>query len=54
MKHVGFPACPKDAVKEIKEIVYTRAGIISKKKGGDSCVRDIIETIISRNNFLKE
>tara|TARA_R110002167_G_scaffold15546_9_gene62005 strand:- start:708 stop:1199 length:492 start_codon:yes stop_codon:yes gene_type:complete len=54
MKHVGLPACPKDAVKEIKEIVYTRAGIISKKKGGDSCVRDIIETIISRNNFLKE
>jgi len=54
MKYVGLPACPKNAVREIKEIVSMRAGIISKKKGGDSCVRDIIEIIISRNDFLKE
>lgn len=39
MKEVGLPTCPKDAVNEIKEI----SKYISDKKGGEGCVRDVIE-----------
>lgn len=39
MKEVGVPTCPKDAVHEIKEI----SKYISDKKGGEGCVRDVIE-----------
>ena len=39
MKAVGFSACPADAAIEIQEI----ADYISDKKGGEGCVRDIIE-----------
>ena len=39
MKRVGVPVCPADASPEIKEIsIY-----VSRKKGGEACVRDIIE-----------
>lgn len=39
MKRVGVAVCPNDAATEIKEIcVY-----ISDKRGGEGCVRDIIE-----------
>ena len=39
MKRVGVAVCPNDAATEIKDIcVY-----ISDKKGGEGCVRDIIE-----------
>ena len=42
MKVVGIPTCPADAAEEIKTIsVY-----ISDKKGGDGCVRDIIEQVL--------
>lgn len=42
MKKVGVPVCPDDAAVEIKEIsVY-----ISDKKGGEGCVRDIIEQVL--------
>lgn len=42
MKLVGFPACPKDAAEEIKQIsLYT-----SFQKGGEGCVRDIIEQVL--------
>ncbi len=42
MKKVGVPVCPADAAEEIKEIsVY-----ISDKKGGEGCVRDIIEQVL--------
>ena len=42
MKKVGVPVCPADAVEEIKNIsVY-----ISDKKGGEGCVRDIIEQVL--------
>ena len=38
----GIPCCPKDAAQEIKELcVY-----ISDKKGGDGCVRDVIEQVM--------
>lgn len=39
MKKVGLACCPKDAVPEIKSI----SNYISPFKGGDGCVRDIIE-----------
>lgn len=42
MKKAGVPVCPLDAVEEVKNIsVY-----ISDKKGGDGCVRDIIEQVM--------
>jgi 3-deoxy-D-manno-octulosonate 8-phosphate phosphatase (KDO 8-P phosphatase) len=46
MKLAGIPVCPADADSEIKEIsVY-----ISDKKGGDGCVRDIIEQVLRLHN----
>lgn len=39
MTKVGLPVCPSDAAPEIKKI----ARYISDKKGGDGCVRDVIE-----------
>lgn len=39
MKMVGLPACPADADSEIKQL----AAYISDKKGGEGCVRDVIE-----------
>lgn len=39
MLQVGMPVCPKDAVAEIKAI----SKYISPKKGGEGCVRDVIE-----------
>ncbi len=50
MKQVGLPCCPSDAAEEIKSIsVY-----ISDKKGGEGCVRDIIEQILrAQNKWVK-
>ena len=42
MKLVGFPCCPNDAVEEIQKI----SRYISDKKGGEGCVRDVIEQIL--------
>lgn len=42
MKNIGIPVCPLDAVSEIKEISL----YISDKKGGEGCVRDIIEQVM--------
>jgi len=42
MKIVGIAACPADAVHEIKSISH----YISDKKGGEGCVRDIIEQVL--------
>lgn len=52
MKLVGLPCCPNDAVQEIQQI----AKYISDKKGGEGCVRDVIEQILRvqgkwENNF---
>ncbi|WP_442265915.1 KdsC family phosphatase [Tenacibaculum sp. ZS6-P6] len=42
MEKVGIPCCPSDAVRELQAIsVY-----ISDKKGGEGCVRDVIEQIM--------
>lgn len=42
MKQVALPACPKDAVPEIQDISL----YISQKKGGNGCVRDVIEQVL--------
>ena len=42
MKEVGLPCCPNDATSEIQQI----SKYISHKKGGEGCVRDIIEQIL--------
>lgn len=42
MKIVGFPACPSDAVEEIKAI----SKYISDRPGGEGCVRDVIEQVL--------
>lgn len=42
MKEIGIPTCPLDAVTEIKAISL----YISDKKGGEGCVRDVIEQVM--------
>ncbi len=51
MKMVGLPACPADADSEIKQIsVY-----ISDKRGGEGCVRDVIEQALRlHNNWMDQ
>lgn len=42
MQRVGVAACPNDAAQEIKDLsIY-----ISDKKGGEGCVRDVIEQVM--------
>jgi 3-deoxy-D-manno-octulosonate 8-phosphate phosphatase (KDO 8-P phosphatase) len=42
MKLVGVAVCPSDADSEVKQI----SGYISDRKGGEGCVRDIIEQVL--------
>jgi 3-deoxy-D-manno-octulosonate 8-phosphate phosphatase (KDO 8-P phosphatase) len=42
MKKVGIATCPSDAVFEIKSIAH----YISHQKGGEGCVRDVIEQVM--------
>jgi len=42
MKEVAVPCCPADAAEEIKSI----SKFISDLKGGEGCVRDIIEQVL--------
>lgn len=42
MKIIGMPVCPADAAQEIKAI----SRYISHFKGGEGCVRDIIEQVL--------
>jgi 3-deoxy-D-manno-octulosonate 8-phosphate phosphatase (KDO 8-P phosphatase) len=39
MKEAGLSACPADAAEEIKSV----AGYVSPYRGGEGCVRDVIE-----------
>lgn len=42
MREVGLACCPKDAVDEIRDLsVY-----VSPRKGGEGCVRDVIEKVL--------
>lgn len=51
MKRVGVPVCPADAAEEIKSISL----YISDKKGGEGCVRDIIEQVLKvQGNWMTE
>jgi 3-deoxy-D-manno-octulosonate 8-phosphate phosphatase (KDO 8-P phosphatase) len=49
MKKAGVPVCPLDAAEEVRNIsVY-----ISDRKGGEGCVRDIIEQVMKvQGNWL--
>ena len=49
MELVGFPCAPQDAAPEIKEI----SKYISPKKGGEGCVRDVIEQNNARSRQLE-
>jgi len=42
MKNVGVPTCPADSAEEIKSVSL----YISDKKGGEGCVRDVIEQVM--------
>lgn len=42
MLNVGVATCPNDAAEEIKQV----ADYISNKKGGEGCVRDVIEQVL--------
>jgi len=46
MKVAGVPVCPSDADSEIKQV----ATYISDKKGGEGCVRDVIEQVLRLHN----
>ncbi|RYY68839.1 MAG: HAD-IIIA family hydrolase [Chitinophagaceae bacterium] len=45
MQMAGLPCCPADAVAEIRDI----SAYISPIKGGEGCVRDIIEKVLKLN-----
>lgn len=42
MKAAGMPTCPQDAIPEVKAV----AKYISHIKGGNGCVRDVIEQVM--------
>lgn len=46
MDHCGLPACPADAVGEIRKASL----YISRFNGGEGCVRDVIEKVLKLNN----
>jgi 3-deoxy-D-manno-octulosonate 8-phosphate phosphatase (KDO 8-P phosphatase) len=46
MKLAGIPVCPADADSEIRQL----ASYISDKRGGEGCVRDVIEQVLRLHN----
>ena len=50
MKLAGLAACPADAVEEIKAV----CDYISPRKGGEACVRDVIEKVLKVQNLWTE
>ena len=46
MREVGLPVCPSDADSEIRQV----ATYVSDKKGGEGCVRDVIEQVLRLHN----
>jgi 3-deoxy-D-manno-octulosonate 8-phosphate phosphatase (KDO 8-P phosphatase) len=46
MKLAGVPVCPADADSEIKQVAL----YISDKRGGEGCVRDVIEQVLRLHN----
>jgi len=50
MQHCAVKCCPKDAATEIKQL----ADYICNNKGGEGCVREIIELVLkSQDNWFK-
>ncbi|RZM07059.1 MAG: HAD-IIIA family hydrolase [Pedobacter sp.] len=45
MQMAGLPCCPADAVAEIRDL----SAYISPIKGGEGCVRDVIEKVLKLN-----
>jgi 3-deoxy-D-manno-octulosonate 8-phosphate phosphatase (KDO 8-P phosphatase) len=50
MKLASLPACPDDAAPEIKSIAH----YISPLRGGEGCVRDVIEKVMKLNGNWNE
>lgn len=50
MQHVGLATCPNDAATEIQSI----SAYISHKKGGEGCVRDVIEQVLKVQGKWKQ
>ncbi len=46
MKLAGIPVCPADADSEIRQVAL----YISDKRGGEGCVRDVIEQVLRLHN----
>jgi 3-deoxy-D-manno-octulosonate 8-phosphate phosphatase (KDO 8-P phosphatase) len=46
MREAGLPVCPSDADSEIRQV----ASYVSDKKGGEGCVRDVIEQVLRLHN----
>jgi 3-deoxy-D-manno-octulosonate 8-phosphate phosphatase (KDO 8-P phosphatase) len=46
MKEAGVAVCPSDADSEIKQV----AAYISDRRGGEGCVRDVIEQVMRLHN----
>jgi 3-deoxy-D-manno-octulosonate 8-phosphate phosphatase (KDO 8-P phosphatase) len=46
MKIAGIPVCPSDADSEIKQV----STYVSDRKGGEGCVRDVIEQVLRLHN----
>jgi 3-deoxy-D-manno-octulosonate 8-phosphate phosphatase (KDO 8-P phosphatase) len=46
MKATGIPVCPSDADNEVRQV----AVYVSDKKGGQGCVRDVIEQVLRLHN----
>ena len=49
LEKVQLSACPNDAVSDVKVI----SDYVSHKKGGEGCVRDIIEQVLTIQNNCK-
>lgn len=47
LQRCGMPTCPADAAPEIREV----SCYISDRKGGDGCVRDVIEQVLRLNGL---
>jgi 3-deoxy-D-manno-octulosonate 8-phosphate phosphatase (KDO 8-P phosphatase) len=47
LRMVGLPCCPADAVPEVREV----CSYISPFRGGETCVRDVIEKVLKLNKL---
>lgn len=51
MRHVGMAVCPADAVSEVIEV----SRYVSQYKGGEGCVRDVVEQVLrARGDWAKD